>query len=242
MSTALEFSPEIILELGRGLGNSTCAFTEAANLLTPQKCHVISLCVTDAWDRETVPHLQRVVAESWFRPLVARQEDILSVDYPGTLAKGNRILIFWDAHGFEIAECVLGAILPEVADREHLVIMHDMSDARYIPASYSQYGEHGIWKGGNEGPSRLRIGVIDSAVEQAIAITDFAARNNLTLNSADHSNHAEFDHNPERLAEMRRLLGDELFSLQAHWFWFSLNEHPGPYTFPRFARPDQRES
>jgi hypothetical protein len=90
MSTALEFSPEIILELGRGLGNSTCAFTEAANLLTPKKCHVISLCVTDAWDRETVPHLQRVVAESWFRPLVARQEDILSVDYPGTLGEAGR--------------------------------------------------------------------------------------------------------------------------------------------------------
>jgi hypothetical protein len=31
---------------------------------------------------------------------------------------------------------------------------------------------------------------------------------------------------------MRELLGEELFSLQGHWFWFTLNERPGPYTFP----------
>jgi hypothetical protein len=32
---------------------------------------------------------------------------------------------------------------------------------------------------------------------------------------------------------MRRALGDELFSLQGHWFWFTMNEQPGPYTFPK---------
>ena len=28
--------------------------------------------------------------------------------------------------------------------------------------------------------------------------------------------------------EIQTLLGDQLFAMQAHWFWFSLNEHPGP--------------
>jgi hypothetical protein len=39
---------------------------------------------------------------------------------------------------------------------------------------------------------------------------------------------------------MRSLLGDELFSLQGHWFHFSLNEHPGPYTFPKPSRWSSR--
>jgi hypothetical protein len=33
MAVVLEFKAELILELGQGRGNPTCAFTEAANLL-----------------------------------------------------------------------------------------------------------------------------------------------------------------------------------------------------------------
>ena len=30
---ALEYQPDLIIELGRGKGNSTCVFTEAANII-----------------------------------------------------------------------------------------------------------------------------------------------------------------------------------------------------------------
>jgi hypothetical protein len=44
---------------------------------------------------------------------------------------------------------------------------------------------------------------------------------------------------PQQQAEMSRMLG-ELFDLQGHWFYFSLNEKPGPYRFPRYLPPSQR--
>src|SRR5262245_10620300 len=40
---ALEFQPDCIVEIGSGWGSSTCAFVDAANLLGPRACRVISL-------------------------------------------------------------------------------------------------------------------------------------------------------------------------------------------------------
>jgi hypothetical protein len=126
---------------------------------------------------------------------------------------------------------MLGRILPLLYSREHLVIMHDLSDARYAsPEAANSYGRQGMYKGGNAGSPKLRLGNIHSGVEQAIAITDFAARNGLELHSADHDLHTGL---ADRAQEMRALLG-ELFALQAHWFYFSLNGLPGPPRFPPF--------
>src|SRR5580692_1898596 len=162
LASVLDFAPDLILELGRGTGNSLCAFTEAANQL-PSRCRVLSLCNTNDWQTITVPDVSRVVPASWFKPVEAIQGDILEFDYAKGLAGAKRVLIFWDAHGFEVAECVLGRILPIVSDRQHLVFMHDMSDARYSPET-NNYGERGLWKGANAEDARLRLGIVDSAV------------------------------------------------------------------------------
>jgi hypothetical protein len=239
LASALEFGPDLIVELGRGSGNSTCLFTEAANQLaaSSQPCRVMSLCNSASWNDETVPRLRQAVPRGWFEPLNAIRCDILTFDFAQALSGASRVLLFWDAHGFEIAECVLGAILPELASRKHLVIMHDLSDTRYAARGLSDYAGHRLWKGVSAGEERLRLGTIDSAVAQAISIQDFTSRNQITLDSADHSIDVEIAQTPDRVGEMRRLLGEELFGLQAHWFWFTLNERPGPYTFPRFVAP-----
>jgi hypothetical protein len=216
------------------MGNSTCAFTEAANQ-SSSPCRVLSLCNTSDWENLTLPKLRQIVPPSWFDPLAALQCDILKFDFPNGIGTANRVLLFWDAHGFDIAECVLGVIMPLLASREHIVIMHDMSDSRYCGQGLSDYAGKGIWKGTSAGEERMRIGFIDSAVAQAISIMDFASRNRLTVDSADHNIDTEINQVPGRASEMRQLLGDELFSLQGHWFWFSLNEHSGPYTFPRYT-------
>ncbi len=234
MAFAMEFAPDIILELGRGVGNSTCAFTQVAEWLKPHECNVLSLCLSDDWTRKTVPRLRKIVSEKWFQPLQALQSDILTFNYKTVLSDYNKILVFWDAHGFDVAECVLGGILPCIVDRPHVVIMHDLSDARYLSPSTKNYGENGLWKGNNWDGPRLRIGNIDTAVEQAVAIMDFTIRNSLKLHSADHSFHTELGDNLDKLSELQNLLTEDLFSLSAHWFWFSLNEGSGPYTFPRF--------
>ena len=231
-ASVLDFAPDLILELGRGMGNSTCAFTEAANQLGGA-CRVVSICNSPQWTSSTVPRLKSIVPKSWFQPLEAVNADILAYDYDRGIGKARRVILFWDAHGFEIAECVLSVILPRIAAGEHLVFMHDMSDTRYSAAGLDTYGERGLWKGENTGDTRFRVGNVDSAVAQAFVVQDFTGRNKVTLDSADHSIHLAMNQEPGRAEEMRRLLGDDLFSLIGHWFWFTLNEHPGPYTFPR---------
>jgi hypothetical protein len=97
-----------------------------------------------------------------------------------------------------------------------------------------QYGAHGLWKGNNWSGPRLKAGIIDSAVEQSVAALDFTTRNRVTLDSADHSFHTDLS--PGQREEMKAVMED-LFDTQGHWFYFTLNEHPGPYTFPVFRRP-----
>jgi len=232
MAAAMDFAPDLILELGRGRGNSTCAFTEASNLNNGRSA-VLSLCLSDSWDKETLPRVRKIVPENWFRPLDIRRADILDFDYRKALSGAKRVLIFWDAHGFDIAECVLGEIMPIVAPLEHLVIMHDLSDTRYSSDEQFGYGGHGLWKGNDWSGPRLKLGIIDSAVEQSIAALDFTTRNHLTFDSADHSFHTMLS-GPEQ-SEMRKTLG-ELFDTQGHWFYFSLNEKPGPYKFPGYVK------
>ncbi|GEM_PF-593296 len=233
MSVVMDFEPDLVLELGRGSGNSTCAFTEASNL-NQGRTRVVSLCLSDDWEKTTLPRIRRIVSPDWFQPLEALRADILKFDYQKLLAGAKRVVLFWDAHGFEIAECVLGGILPLLAGREHVVLMHDLSDTRYSSEQQLEYGGHGIWKGNDWSGPRLKLGIIDSAVEQSVAALDFTTRNHLTLDSADHSFHTELT--GEQQAEMKSLLGD-LFDTQGHWFYFSLNERPGPYKFPKFTKP-----
>lgn len=243
MAVALEFRPDLILELGRWRGNSTCAFTEAANYLCKQghDCNVVSLCNSSDWENLTIPRLLRVVGEEWFRPLRAIKGNILNFDYESLLKDVNRCLVFWDAHGYDVAECVLGRILPLIAPKPHIVIMHDLLDARYCPEESSLYKGNRLWRGNNWNGPRIRLGNIISAVEQAVSIVDFASRNNIVLDSADHSFAMEIKKDIFKLKEMKDILGEELFSLSAHWFWFTLYGMEGPITFPACPFPVTRD-
>lgn len=230
---ALEFRPDLIVELGRGLGNSTCCFIEVANRLGgASTCRVVSLCLSEDWFTSTVPRLKGIVSPEWFAPAEIKVANLLSYDIKALLRGAQRPLVLWDAHGFEIAEWVIGKLLPELVGKPHLVLMHDMSDTRYeIPSP--EYGETGVWKGTNASSPAFWLGNVFSRVAQAISIVDFASRNRLPLHSGAESLHAEIASDPARTASLRELLGEELFSLQAHWYWFTLNEAPAKLYFPR---------
>ena len=232
LATVLEFQPDLILELGRGRGNSTCLFTEAANQLGGS-ARVISICQSQDWESHTLPRLRAVVPSDWFKPLTALKSDILQVDYSRLLEGAGRVLLFWDAPGFDVAECVLGAIMPLLAPIQHLILMHDISDSRRVSSDHMSYGNAGIWKGDDGSGTAIKIGAVDSAVEQSIAALDFTTRNGVTFESADQSFHTDLT--PGQRTELRALLG-ELFDTQGHWFYFTLNERPGPYHFPRFTQ------
>lgn len=225
---ALEFAPDLILELGGGFGNSTCAFTEAANRLG-NGCKVVSISNCGSWQDITAPRLQSFVGDDWFRPLDAAKADILTFDFDSILAPAKRALIFWDAHGFDVAECVLGKVMRAVSSKEHIVALHDVLDLRY--SGPLEAGDYVMWKGSDAAESRYCINGICSNVSQLISVVDFTWRNKLTLESADHSIHTTIGVDEGKVAEMAERLGD-LFSLNAYWYWFTMNEHPGPYKFP----------
>lgn len=232
---ALEFRPDLILELGRRMGNSTSCFIEVANILGGSpKCRVVSLCLSTDWFERTVPRLREVVTPEWFEPAEIHVANLLDYDIEARLRKARRPLILWDAHGFNVAEWVLGRLLPQLMDKPHLVLMHDMSDTRFeVPSP--EYGRVGIWKGTNASEPSFWIGNISSRVAQAISIVDFTTRNQVPLHSGVESLQKELAGDAAKVAGLKALLG-ELFSLQAHWYWFTLNEAPGPLYFPRYVR------
>src|SRR5262245_14477561 len=140
----LGYQPDLIIELGRGRGHSTALFTQAAERLGSTR--VVSLCISPDWLDDVAPRLKRIVGASWFERLDARRTDILAVEYAQIIGGAKRVLVLWDAHGFDIAEVVLGVILPLLRERDHLVVMHDISDNRYSIHDRS-YEATPLWKG-----------------------------------------------------------------------------------------------
>jgi hypothetical protein len=235
---ALGFQPDLVVELGRGRGNSTALFCQA--IATLGRGRVVSLCNTGDWATVTAPRVSKVVGRRWFDPLEARITDILTADYADILGDHRRVLLLWDAHGFEIAEVVLGEILPRLLDRTHLVVMHDITDNRYAHASRSYEGQP-LWKGSEWQQrtgcwgARVNIGWMHAIQDQVIAIADFSARNDLPVESADHELAQFFAAPSPRADEMRAVLGDEFFSTVAHWAFFTLTGKTGPFEFPGVA-------
>jgi hypothetical protein len=238
-SVVLNFRPDLIVELGRSKGNSTALFCQAASRLGATR--VVSLCNSRDWSEESLPRVRAVVPPGWLECLDARTTDILDVDYEQLVAGSTRVLLLWDAHGFEIAETVLGRILPLIADRPHLVLMHDISDNRYAAVARSYEGQP-IWKGSTwdrgTGTSlaRVNIGWMNSLQDQVIAIADFAARNDIEIGSADHEYAEYFAARPQHAAEMAALLGSEFFSLSAHYAFLSLAGRQPPFHYPAVQR------
>jgi tetratricopeptide (TPR) repeat protein len=176
------------------------------------------------------------VPPSWLSHLEAREEDIAAADFDAIVGDAGRVLILWDAHGYHIAEHVLGRLLPAVADRPHLVLAHDISDVRYEAPAPRPVGErYGLWRGNDWSGPRVRLGHLDSCVEQAVAMVDFTSRNQVALRTAAEDIHHAIGAHAFRVEQMERTL-DDLWAPYAHWCHFSLNERPGPYRFPAAVR------
>jgi hypothetical protein len=225
----LGFQPDLIIELGRGHGNSTALFCLAGERL--RDVEIVSICLTSDWTLEVAAKVAGVIGRSALSRLDARIADIGLVDYERIVSRHRRVLLLWDAHGFEIAEVVFGQILPAIADREHLVLMHDISDNRYLVDSPAYTG--GVWRPRPwPSTSPVNIGWMQSIVEQVIPLADFSVRNDLEIGSGEHEFRQFFEDRADRSETMQRALGTDLFSLEARWAFFSLSGKPGPWHFP----------
>jgi glycosyltransferase involved in cell wall biosynthesis len=174
-AAAVDFRPDLIVELGRAHGNSTCALTEAAHALGGCRVRSYGDDSEHAYETSTLPRIRPLVPSGW----LDRQE-ILHTDI--TLASGDemfgdarRVFLFWDAHGTELARHVLAALLPALEGREHVVLVHDIHDARNdrIPRGYvTPDGAPSHWQSG-----------LMSPYDEMIPILDFVSRNRIRLDT-----------------------------------------------------------
>jgi hypothetical protein len=178
-AAAADYRPDLIVEIGRSRGNSTCALTEAAMLI--DGCRVRSYDVDGerAYETVTLPAIRPLVSPDW----LGRQEIIhqdFTYEHPDDLLRdGRRVLVFWDAHGPAVARHMLSRIAPALATREHLILVHDILDARYVPVSHEYVtptGHHNCWRGH-----------LVSDCEELDPIFDFVSRNGIQVNTAGQS-------------------------------------------------------
>ena len=234
---ATDFRPDVIIELGRDEGNSTAAFTEVANQLG--NTVVKSFCKTRGWPKKDA--VAAVVGgESWFKPLELYTADITQVDFLPHVRDARRVLLLWDAHGFGVSDAVLGRLLPMLAEKEHWVICHDISDNRVcdLERSYSGrpswrgMGDYYDHMGAPEERARVNLFWVNTIVDQAIPILDFCWRNRIEFRSADYDYHQAAVSHPDVTRAIRETWPRDLFQECNHWAYFSLNESRGEKYFP----------
>lgn len=235
-ATALEFKPDLIIELGRGMGNSTTLFTLAAHRMPGTK--VFSFCLSEQWDRLTRPKLRNLTGEDWFAPLSTYLIDICQVDFTHLIMPAKRVLLLWDAHGYVVADRVLSHIMPLLAQKEHVVLCHDVTDNRLYEDAPRGYLGKTIWRGMDsyyaspETVGRTNIFWLNTVVDQFVPILDFCWRNRIELRSTDWEMKEDFAKQPLCLNELQQVVPEDCFSMINHWAYFTLNDAPGPLTFP----------
>jgi hypothetical protein len=183
------WQPDLVLELGRGLGTSTALFRY---LDIP----VISICRSSYWDR-TAEVLADMEPINWKRGVNAIIGEIADQDYRLLLDAPARPMIFWEAHGYDVADAVFNGILPILNGRDVLVACHDMRDSRYYEAHDRPPKDAPLWRQQQEPYDRfLRLGDIHSSFEQLVSIVDFISWNGIKFRSPIH----EIMTNPDALA------------------------------------------
>lgn len=182
--------PDLICELGRGYGTSTALFR---SLEIP----VVSLCRTSYWQDITVPLFTENMPRDWTSQVNAIVGEIDgSWDYASLLNRARRPMIFWDAHGYDVADVVFQRILPSLPDRPILVACHDFRDSRYFLRD-GPPDDAPLWRGQSERVDRfLRLGNVHSSFEQLVSVIDYTSWRGLPLCSPTH----EIMTNPEALA------------------------------------------
>jgi hypothetical protein len=234
MALALDFKPDLILEVGRGAGHSTCALTQASHLLSPEgECEVVSLCPSAIWNEEVEPRLRNFLPASWFGPLAVHQASPSDFDFSQVLSNRRRILVYWSDQSVEAAVCLLGKVLPTIADHPHLIAVHNLFDIRHMPRESYGYGENVWWKTGQLTQDMAYFGRYCGKASLVAPISDFLSRNGIEAYSADHSFALGFSN--DQINEMLRLFGDNEFSLfkpYGCWSYFSLNNGSEPFILP----------
>jgi hypothetical protein len=138
---ALASNADLLLEIGRGYGNSTVVLTEVAHELG---IRVVSLDADDQprFEGATWPKLREVVGDDWRRRLSAYRGDARQFVPP----ECERCFLFWDVHGVEVARHMLDRVIPALPARS-TVVVHDVNSSAEAEARPHPDGYGFGWKG-----------------------------------------------------------------------------------------------
>jgi hypothetical protein len=238
VSVVYAFKPQLIIELGRGYGNSSCAMAMAARMLAPQPCPILSLCQSNSFQFVSRPHVGPLFSEL-LDPIEARICDIRGRDFTADVGAAERVFVFWDAHGYELAEEIFSGLFTLLQDRPHLALVHDLADLKYMGRDFRLHRSNDKWQPTGSAPAKYVLGDVGSQYEEGIALVDFFSRNQLPFRSAESSYFNELS--DSQLAELETRFGDD-FSRFGFWYSFSLNERSGvPLSFPDRPPPPPPE-
>jgi predicted O-methyltransferase YrrM len=164
---AVAYRPDLVLELGRGCGNSTCVFTEAARLVG---CRVFSIGFDSehAWETRSAPRLEQVVDADWFALLTVLHDDITTLDFEPLLVGSTRTLVFWDAHGADVADAVLRGLLPALP-ADNKVVVDDI---------WRTPNNHGL-------QAEYRAGPLWSLFEEVLPLWEYLTERQIEFDSGD---------------------------------------------------------
>ena len=87
---AREYQPDLVIEFGRGYGNSTCAFAEALGGCD-RSSRLVSLCNSASWTDVTLPRLKDLVDAAWLARIEVRTGDIRDFDLAESLARRTHV-------------------------------------------------------------------------------------------------------------------------------------------------------
>jgi hypothetical protein len=72
--------------------------------------------------RPEQPRDSRKFNAEWFAPLTVLQEDITETDFSALIDGSIRTLVYWDAHGIDVADAVFGRLIPALPNQNKIVI------------------------------------------------------------------------------------------------------------------------
>jgi hypothetical protein len=227
----LDYRPDVIVEVGRGYGNSTCVFASA--IATAGHGRFVSFDLDNLWHDRTVPRLRASELAAILPHVEARTQDISTADFGPLIGDATKVFVFWDAHGWEAADGVLCRLMPAIALKRHIVACHDVSDSRHVEV-HRGYDGRFFWRGPDtkDISARYNIGWVNTQEPQFLPLMDFLWRNDCEMHSADQDLVQWRRDHQVRQAEIERAIGADVFAAGCHWAYFSLNEARAPLVFP----------
>ncbi len=226
IAMALIFKPDLILVFGAEVGHATCAFTQAAHILTGERsCSVISVNSSLTWRDEVEPRLWKLLSESWFKPVR------VSHYYPPSMAElellldnSHRVLLYWNDQKLDALTYLLGKVIPLIESKQHLVIVHSLYHNRHLAHEQYQYGDRVWWQEGQITQDFAHFEHYYGMASLVVPLLDFISRSGTEMYLADRSYAEMFKE--YHFAEMWDLFGNDetsLFSSFGSWGYFSLN-------------------